>query len=144
MFVPKKGFTVGSFDLLHIGHILMFEDCKSVCDYLIVGVQTDPTIDRPDSKNKPIQSIEERVKQVSSLKVVDEVFVYSTEKELYEYCLSNSYSVRILGSDWKNKEFTGRDIPGHLDKCYFHERNHGYSSSDLRKRVWEAEQLKRS
>lgn len=140
----KKGFTVGSFDLLHMGHIMMLEDCKTVCDYLIVGVQSDPTIDRPDSKNKPVQSLDERVKQISALKVVDEVFVYHTEADLYDYCLKGEFDVRILGSDWEGKPFTGYDIPGLLEKCYFHKRNHSYSSSDLRRRVWEAEEAKRN
>ena len=127
------GFTCSCFDLLHAGHILMLKDAKEQCDYLIVGLQTDPTIDRPDTKNKPIQSLEERLIQLKAVRYVDEIRIYSTESELRDM-LSNIWpSVRILGSDYITKDnFTGcsYDIP-----IYYHERNHNYSSSNLRKEI---------
>ena len=109
------GITFGSFDLCHYGHVLMFEECKQYCDYLIVGVQSDPSIDRPD-KNSPIQSHEERLGLVSSIKFVDEVKPYSTESDLIDVLKEVNPDVRILGVDHKGKEFTGHDLP---IKCIF-------------------------
>ena len=126
------GFTCSCFDLLHAGHILMLEDAKNQCDYLIVGLQTDPTIDRPDSKNKPIQSYEERYIQLSAVKYIDEIIEYSTEDELYQLLKKMNPDVRILGSDYKNKSFTGDDLD---IKIYYHKRDHNYSSSKLRKKI---------
>jgi len=141
--MKKIGVTFSAFDLLHPGHIIMLEDCKRVCDYLIVGVQSDPTIDRKNSednyskisgksKNIPIQTLEERLIMIKSIKFVDEVFVYNTEKDLYNWLNNNKWDIRILGSDWQNKEFTGNDINGEL---YFHKRDHNWSTTSLRKRI---------
>jgi len=132
------GITFGSFDLCHYGHALMFEECKEYCDYLIVGVQSDPSIDRPE-KNKPVQSLEERVGIVSSLKFVDEVVTYDTEADLVEVLKNIQPDVRILGADHKGKPFTGHELP---IKYIFNTRDHGYSTSELRKRVFEAEKSK--
>ena len=129
----KIGFTCSCFDLLHAGHILMLEDSKKQCDYLIVGLQTDPTIDRPEEKNKPIQSLEERKIQLEAIKYVDEVIVYETENELYELLYKLMPNVRILGTDYEHKYFTGIEIEG-ID-IYFHKRDHDYSTSSLREKI---------
>jgi glycerol-3-phosphate cytidylyltransferase len=131
----KIGFTCGAFDLCHAGHILMFEECKQHCDYLIVGLQTDPSIDRPD-KNKPIQTYEERGIQVAAIKYIDEIVSYSTEADLYSYLQTHPPDVRFLGADWEGKEFTGHDLP---IPVIFNSRNHTFSSSELRKRIFTAE-----
>ena len=141
--MKKTGVTFSTFDLLHPGHILMLEDCKRVCDYLIVGVQSDPTIDRKKSedkyskisgksKNIPIQTLEERLIMIKAIKFVDEVFVYNTEEDLYDWLKNNNWDVRILGSDWEGKNFTGHDIDGEL---YFHKRDHNWSSTAFRERL---------
>ena len=129
----KTGFTCGAFDLLHAGHILMFKEAREQCDYLIVGLQTDPSIDRPD-KHKPIQSVEERRIVLEGIRYIDEIFEYKTEKDLYKFLKlsQDSIDIRIVGADWKGKEFTGYDLP---IKIYFNSRNHNYSSSELRKRI---------
>ena len=132
------GITFGSFDLCHYGHALMFEECKEYCDYLIVGVQSDPSIDRPE-KNRPIQSYEERIGIVSSIKFVDEVVTYDTEADLIEILKNIQPDVRILGADHEGKLYTGHELP---IKCIFNSRDHGYSTSELRKRVFEAEKSK--
>ena len=124
----KKGFTCSCFDLLHAGHILMLKDSKEQCDYLIVGLQTDPTLDRPE-KNQPIQSFEERKIQLEAVKYVDEIFTYETEEDLYKKLLEISPDVRILGSDYIDKPFTGDDLDIPI---YFHDRKHNYSSTNLR------------
>ena len=131
----KVGFTCGSFDLLHAGHVLMLEEAKRECQHLIVAVQIDPTLDRPD-KNKPVQSLEERVTVLRGIKWVDEIRTYSTEEELYNMLSLLVPDVRILGADWKGKEYTGHDL-GH--NVFFNSRNHGWSSADLRRRVFQAE-----
>ena len=131
----KIGFTCSCFDILHSGHCIMLEDAKSQCDVLIIGLQTDPTIDRKN-KNKPIQTYEERTIMINSIKYVDEVIEYSTEKELYELLQLLNPQVRIIGSDWKGKEYTGFDLDIEM---YWHERNHNWSTSGLRKRIYEAE-----
>jgi|TARA_B100001093_G_scaffold365324_1_gene350083 glycerol-3-phosphate cytidylyltransferase len=133
-----KGITFGSFDLCHYGHILMFEECKQYCNYLIVGVQSDPSIDRPE-KNSPIQSHTERMGIVKSLKFVDEVIPYNTEHDLIKVLVDRNPDVRILGADHEGKEYTGHELP---IKCVFNTRDHGYSTSELRKRVYEAEKKK--
>lgn len=132
-----KGFTCGSFDLCHAGHMIMFKECKTMCDYLIVGLQTDPSIDRKE-KHKPVQSIEERMIQLESVKYIDEVVIYNTEAELYNLLKENKLNidVRILGEDHRGKQFTGCDLP---IKTLFNTRGHTFSSSDLRKRIAEAE-----
>ena len=125
------GFTCSAFDLLHAGHILMLKDAKSHCDKLIVGLQTDPTIDRPE-KNKPIQSFEERKIQLESVKYVNKIFTYDTEEELYKKLLFINPDVRILGSDYKGKSFTGDDLDIEI---YYHKRNHNYSTTNLRENI---------
>ena len=125
------GFTCSSFDLLHAGHILMLKDAKEQCDYLIVGLQTDPTLDRPE-KNKPIQSFEERKIQLEAVKYVDEILKYNTEKELFEILRMLRPDVRILGSDYEGKYFTGAELNIPI---YYHKRNHNYSSSNLRQKI---------
>lgn len=132
------GFTASTFDLLHAGHITMLEEAKHQCDYLIVGLQNDPTIDRPDSKNPPVQSIVERQIQLSAVKYVDEVVVYNTEKDLEDLLLTLPINVRILGEEYKNTDFTGKQICKDRNiKCYFNKRDHSFSSTSLRKRVAE-------
>ena len=130
------GFTCGAFDLLHAGHALMLEEAKKSCDHLIVGVQGDPSLDRPDTKNTPVQTYEERIIMVKSIRWVDEVVLYNTEEELYKLLEKIKPDVRIIGADWKGKPFTGFNLP---IKVVFNSRDHGYSSSDLRKRVMYAE-----
>lgn len=127
----KVGFTCGAFDLCHYGHILMFEECKRQCDYLIAGVQVDPSVDRP-TKNRPIQGLEERVGQVLALEAVDAVVVYKTEADLHKYLVASPPDVRFIGDDWKGKPFTGHELE--ID-VVFNTRNHNFSSSELRKRV---------
>ena len=134
----KTGFTCSSFDLFHAGHVMMLREAKEQCDYLIVGLQTDPTIDRA-TKNKPIQSVFERFIQLNACVYVDEVVVYATEKELRDILLSYPIDVRILGEEYKGKEFTGHDIE--MD-YYFNERKHSFSTTELRQRVVEAETIK--
>ena len=129
------GITFGSFDLCHYGHVLMFEECKQYCDYLIVGVQSDPSIDRPE-KNSPIQSHQERLALVSSIKFVDEVRSYTTENSLIDLLKEINPDVRILGADHKEKKFTGHELD---IKCIFNSRDHGYSTSELRRRIYKAE-----
>ena len=124
------GFTCSCFDLLHAGHIIMLQYAKARCDKLIVGLQTDPT-DRPE-KNKPIQSLEERRIQLEAVKYVDEIFTYDTEEELYKKLLDINPDVRILGSDYIGKSFTGDDLD---IKIYYHDRSHNYSSTNLRQNI---------
>ena len=128
----KIGFTCSCFDLLHAGHILMLKDAKEQCDKLIVGLQTDPSIDRPLTKNKPIQSLKERKIQLEAVRYVDDIFVYETESDLVDLLKLVKPDVRILGSDYKDKSFTGDDLNISI---YYHERDHDYSSSDLRKKI---------
>jgi len=128
----KKGITFGAFDLFHAGHILMLEEAKTVCDYLIVAIQSDPSLDR-ETKNSPVQSVEEREIQVSSCRYVDEVIIYDREADLLEILDTFSWDVRILGDEYQNKDFTGREK--YLDKCYFNKRPHSFSTSELRNRV---------
>jgi len=128
----KKGITFGAFDLFHAGHILMLQEARTVCDHLIVAIQTDPSLDR-ETKNSPVQSIEEREIQVSACRYVDEVIIYDREADLLEILNTLDWDVRILGDEYKDKKFTGRDK--YLEKCYFNKRTHSFSSSELRERV---------
>ena len=133
------GITFSTFDLFHAGHIAMLSEAKNHCDYLIVGLQTDPTIDRPDSKNPPVQSIVERQIQVSACRFVDEIVVYQTEKDLEDILLTLPIDVRILGVEYYDKKFTGRDICEQRGiELVFNSRDHSFSSSNLRKRVVDA------
>ena len=136
----KIGFTCSTFDLFHAGHLLMLEEAKNQCDYLIVGLQTDPTIDRPKEKNKPVQSVFERFVQLEACKYVDKVIPYATEKELVDILLSYPINVRILGEEYRDKEFTGKYecISKEID-FYFNKREHSFSTSELRARVVAAE-----
>jgi glycerol-3-phosphate cytidylyltransferase len=128
----KTGFTCSCFDLFHAGHIMMLKEAKSICDYLIVGLQTDPTIDRPE-KNKPVQSVFERYVQLDACKYVDEVVVYATEKDLLDILHSYPIDVRIVGDEYRDKEFTGKDL-SHIE-MYYNSRKHSFSTTELRKRV---------
>jgi glycerol-3-phosphate cytidylyltransferase len=140
----KIGVTFSTFDLLHAGHIAMLSEAKNHCDYLICGLQTDPTIDRPDTKNKPVQSIVERQIQLSSCRFVDEVVVYSTEQDLIDLILILPIDVRILGVEYSDKEFTGKkEGIGKGIEHIFNSRDHSFSSSSLRKRVAETENNKK-
>ena len=135
----KIGFTCSTFDLLHAGHIVMLEESKKHCDYLIVGLQTDPSIDRP-KKNKPIQSIVERYLQLKAVKYIDEIIVYATEKDLLDLLLILPINVRILGEEYKNDDFTGREICVQKGiEIIYNKRQHSFSTSELRDRVYHAE-----
>ena len=127
----KVGFTCSSFDLLHAGHILMLKEAKENCDYLVVGLQTDPTIDRKE-KNKPIMSLSERFIILSGVKYIDEIIPYETEEELEELLLAINPDIRFIGEDWKDKQITGEflKIP-----IYWIKRKHHYSSTKLRERL---------
>jgi len=139
----KTGFTCSTFDLFHAGHIIMLKEAKEQCDYLLVGLQTDPTIDRPLEKNKPIQSIFERYVQLQACKYVDEVVVYATEKDLVDILLSYPINVRILGVEYENKNFTGRkECIARGIEFYFNKREHTFSTTELRQRVVDAEAAK--
>jgi glycerol-3-phosphate cytidylyltransferase len=139
----KIGITFSTFDMLHAGHIAMLSEAKNHCDYLIAGLQTDPTIDRPDTKNKPIQSIVERQIQLAACRYVDEVVVYQTEQDLIDLLLILPLNVRILGVEYEHSEFTGKEECFMRDiELVFNGRDHSFSSSSLRKRVAHAETLK--
>ena len=139
----KIGITFSTFDMLHAGHIAMLSEAKNHCDYLIAGLQTDPTIDRPDSKNPPVQSIVERQIQLSATRFVDEIVVYQTEQDLIDLLLILPVDVRILGIEYENKDFTGKKECWDREiELIFNGRDHSFSSSSLRKRVAAAESLK--
>ena len=140
----KIGITFSTFDLgPHAGHIAMLSEAKNHCDYLICGLQTDPTIDRPDTKNKPIQSIVERQIQLAACRYVDEVVVYQTEQDLIDLLLILPLDVRILGVEYQEKDFTGRyEGESRGIELVFNGRDHSFSSSSLRKRVAAAETFK--
>ena len=140
----RIGITFSTFDLFHAGHIAMLSEAKNHSDYLIAALQTDPTIDRPDTKNPPVQSIVERQIQVSACRFVDEIVVYQTEKDVEDILLTLPIDVRILGVEYENKEFTGKQICYDRDiELVFNSRDHSFSSSNLRERVWQAENTKR-
>jgi len=131
----KVGFTCSTFDLLHAGHVMMLREAKEVCDYLIVALQTDPAIDRPE-KNKPVQTLVERYIQLQAVKFVDEIVPYQTEQDLEDILNMFHIDVRILGEEYKNGKFTGRAICAKRGiELYYNKRDHRFSSSDLRKRV---------
>ena len=140
--MKKVGITFSSFDLLHAGHIKMLEEAKGQCDYLICGLQTDPTLDRPE-KNRPVQSVVERYIQLKGCKFVDEIVPYATEQDLEDVLTSFKIDVRIIGDEYAKKNFTGRD---YCEKkgitLYFNKRDHRFSSSGLRKEVHHKEALK--
>ena len=131
----KTGITFSTFDLLHAGHVLMLKEAKSVCDYLICGLHADPQVERPN-KNKPIQSIVERYIQLSSVKYVDEVIPYNLEKDLHDILLGYPVDIRIIGADYQDVDFSGKQIC--LDKgivIYYNQRSHNFSSTELRQRI---------
>ena len=139
----KIGITFSTFDLFHAGHVAMLAEAKNHCDYLIAGLQTDPTIDRPNTKNQPVQTIVERQIQLAACRYVDEVVVYQTEQDLVDILLTLPIDVRILGVEYENQPFSGDAA------CYtksieivFNSRDHSFSSSSLRKRVAQAETAK--
>lgn len=134
------GFTCGSFDLLHAGHALMLQEARSHCDRLVVGLQTDPTLDRED-KNKPVLSVDERLIMLRAIRWVDDVHVYNTESDLVDLLKKINPDVRIIGSDWRGKPFTGYELP---IKVVFNSRDHGHSTSSIRDRVLNAELQKRA
>jgi glycerol-3-phosphate cytidylyltransferase len=130
------GITCSTFDLLHAGHVVMLEEAKRHCDYLIAALQVDPTIDRGDVKNRPIQSIVERQIQLAAVKYVDEIVMYSTEDELEDLFLTLPLNMRILGEEYRNKEFTAKQIC--LDRnieLFYNKRDHTFSSTSLRNRI---------
>lgn len=129
------GITCSAFDLFHAGHVKMLEEARKHCDYLIAALQTNPTIDRPE-KNKPVQSVVERYIQLDACKWVDKIVPYETEKDLEDIFSSFNIDVRIIGEEYKNKEFTARGICERRGiKIAFNTRDHGFSSTELRKRI---------
>ena len=132
----KVGITFSTFDLLHAGHIAMLRDAKEQCDYLIVGLQSDPTIDRPNTKNSPVQTMVERYTQLSAVKYIDEIIPYQTEKDVEDILEMYHLDIRILGEEYKDKDFSGKEICRRRGiQLYFNKRDHRFSTSDLRKRV---------
>ena len=131
----KVGFTASTFDLLHAGHITMLREAKDQCDYLICGLQVDPSLDRPD-KNSPVQTLVERFVQLSGVQYVDEIIPYQTESDLEDILTMYNIDVRIIGDEYKHGKFTGRAICAARGiEIYFNKRDHRFSTSDLRKRV---------
>jgi glycerol-3-phosphate cytidylyltransferase len=135
----KVGFTCSTFDLFHAGHVMMLKEAKTQCDHLIVGLQMDPTIDRPGVKNKPVQTVLERFIQVQACKFVDEIIPYATEKELMDILTSYPIDVRIVGEEYRDKQFTGYNLP---ISVYFNSRQHSFSTTELRQRVLDIEKAK--
>ena len=136
----RIGITFSTFDMLHAGHIAMLSEAKNHCDYLICGLQTDPTIDRPNTKNRPVQSIVERQIQLAACRYVDEVVVYQTEQDLVDLLLILPVDVRVLGIEYEGQNFSGRDECVQREiEIVFNGRDHSFSSSSLRKRVTAAE-----
>ena len=138
----KVGITFSTFDLFHAGHVKMLEEAKSKCDYLITGLQLDPSIDRPE-KNKPTQSIIERYVQLRACKYIDEVIPYVTEDDLLDILSSFKIDLRIIGNEYKEKNFTGKDYCSKKKiEIYYNKREHRFSSSALRNQVFKSENLK--
>jgi glycerol-3-phosphate cytidylyltransferase len=136
----RIGIVFSAFDMFHAGHVAMLSEAKNHCDYLIAGLQTDPTIDRPDTKNRPVQSIVERQIQLAACRYVDEVVVYQTEQDLVDLLLILPVDVRILGIEYEDRDFTGRsECHARGIDLIFNGRDHSFSSSSLRKRVAHAE-----
>ena len=136
----KVGFTCSAFDMLHSGHIQMLRDAREQCDYLICGLQTDPSADRPE-KNRPIQTVVERYTQLKAVQYVDEIIPYATEEDLKDILSMYHIDVRILGDEYRGKDFTGKEICKRRDiALYFNKRDHRFSSSELRRRVAESGQ----
>ena len=140
----KVGITAGAFDLCHAGHMLVFKEAKTVCDYLIVALQEDPSHTPADyrgkKKNKPIMTLEERRIILESVRYVDEIQMYNSEEELYNLLVTLKPDVRIIGADWEGKDYTGKDLPIEM---YFNSRGHQFSTTALRERIYLAEVEKR-
>lgn len=134
----KIGFTCSCFDLFHAGHVMMLKEAKTQCDWLIVGLQSDPTIDRPH-KNKPIQTLFERFVQVQACTYVNEIVPYATEKELKDILTSYKIDVRIIGEEYRDQRFTGYDLPMEV---YFNSRQHSFSTTELRQRILDVHKSK--
>lgn len=133
----RVGITASTFDLLHAGHVVMLREAKTQCDYLICALQNDPSVDRPE-KNAPVQNIVERQAQLAAIKYVDEILVYNTEKELLDILGMYQIDVKIMGEEYRDQDFTGKDLCRQRDiEFYFNKRDHRFSTSDLRKRVVE-------
>lgn len=131
----KTGITFSTFDLLHAGHIAMLREAKTVCDYLICGLQVDPSLDRPE-KNKPVQTLVERYVQLSGVKYVDEIVCYQSEDDVVDILEMFNVDVKIMGAEYRDKDFTGKDVCKRKGiQLYFNNRSHRFSSSDLRQRV---------
>lgn len=140
----KTGIVASTFDLLHAGHVIMLKDAREQCDHLIAALQTDPTIDRPH-KNQPVQTVFERFIQLQGCKYVDEIVVYATEKELVDIILSYPIRVRILGEEYRFENFTGKEeCEARKIELHYNRRDHSFSSTSLRQRVWEAEETARN
>lgn len=139
----KIGFNCSSFDLFHAGHVTMLKMEKQLCDYLIVALQVDPTVDRPGSKNKPCQSVYERYVQLQGCKYVDEILVYETEYDLLQLLMTQKIDIRFLSEEYLNRDFTGKQycIQNGIE-LHYHKREHDYSSSELRARVSKLENMK--
>lgn len=131
---PVVGFTCSTFDLFHAGHVVMLQEGKSLCDYLVVGLLTDPTIDRPETKNKPVQSVMERYLQLAACKYVDEIIPFESERDLVDLILTINPDIRIVGEEYKGTDHTGVGLcPIHYNK-----RRHSFSTTQLRERVLKA------
>jgi glycerol-3-phosphate cytidylyltransferase len=139
----KIGITAGAFDLCHAGHIMAFKEARSVCDHLVVLLHDDPSVApaeyRGKKKNVPIMSLEERRIILEGIRYVDEIITYQTEEDLYRLLVELKPDIRIIGADWKGKEYTGHDLPIEM---YFNSRGHNYSTSELRERIYTAEKAK--
>ncbi len=136
------GITFSTFDLLHAGHVLMLREARAQCDYLIVGLQVDPSVDR-NSKNSPVQTLVERYTQLKAISYVDEIIPYQREEEVIDILTMYDIDVRILGVEYRQKNFTGKDACQKRNiKLYFNKRDHRFSTSDLRQRVIEEESKK--
>ena len=134
----NTGITFSSFDLFHSGHVAMLKEAKTNCDFLIVGLQTDPTIDRPE-KNKPIQSVFERYVQLEGCKYIDQIIPYATEQDIIDILLTYQINTRFIGEEYRSKEYTGKELC--VDKgieIYYNKRQHSFSTSELRKRINQA------
>ena len=132
------GFTASAFDLFHSGHVAMLKEASSNCDYMIVGLQTDPTLDRPN-KNQPIQSVFERYVQLEGCKYIDQIVPYATEKEIEDILLTYKIDKRFIGEEYKTKEFTGKQLCVDNDiELYYNKRQHSFSTTNLRTRIVEA------
>jgi glycerol-3-phosphate cytidylyltransferase len=139
----KIGFNCSSFDLLHAGHVTMLKMEKQLCDYLIVALQIDPTIDRPGSKNKPVQSAYERYVQLQACKYVDEILIYETEYDLLQLLMTQKIDIRFLSEEYLNRDFTGKHwCTNNGIELHYHKRQHNYSSSELRARTAKLENIK--